>query len=231
MKRFLVPSMLMLMTLIIVGRAGVAFLHPAAVTAAIAGGAASKGEQADGVAASLADSVNVAGEMAAEGADSVLAIGDQLIPSAEAAASMAIAEEASAAPEERELLDSLRATREKLAAMEKSLAEREKEAAAAEKKAAERIAELESLETRIQDLLAEEEKIKSKKIKRLTAVYEGMKADKAAPVIAEMDLMTVVLMFSRMDEKQVGKILSNLPPEKAVVISQELTKKISQVGP
>ena len=69
------------------------------------------------------------------------------------------------------------------------------------------------------------------KIKRLTAVYEGMKAESAAPVISQMELSTVVKMFLRMDEKQVGKILSFLPPEKAVTISQALTKQISKVNP
>jgi len=113
--------------------------------------------------------------------------------------------------------------------MEKSLNEREKEAAAAESKAAERIEELEKLEARIQELLQQEESIKSKKIKRLTAVYEGMKAEKAAPVIAKMELATVVKMFLRMNEKQVGKILSFLPPDKAVTISQALTQQISKV--
>ncbi|PJC71423.1 MAG: hypothetical protein CO017_00105, partial [Zetaproteobacteria bacterium CG_4_8_14_3_um_filter_59_5] len=90
-------------------------------------------------------------------------------------------------------------------------------------------ADLEELEARIKDMLAQEQSINNKKIKRLTAVYEGMKADKAAPVLAQMDLQTVVQMFSRMDEKQVGKILSFLPPEKAVKISQALTERISEV--
>ena len=71
--------------------------------------------------------------------------------------------------------------------------------------------------------------IKNKKIKRLTAVYEGMKPDRAAPVISKMDLATVVRVFLLMDEKKVGKILSFLPPDKAVQISQALTRQISSV--
>ena len=78
-------------------------------------------------------------------------------------------------------------------------------------------------------MLAEEQSIKDKKIKRLTAVYEGMKAERAAPVIAQMDLSIVVKIFSRMSEKQVGKILSFLQPKQAVVISQALTERIASV--
>jgi flagellar motility protein MotE (MotC chaperone) len=219
MRRLLLPSLLILVTSIAVVKTGFSFMQRSEARLA-----ATEQEQ-------QSDTVVLMDSLAANGAATMQVLGDQLIPSAEAAASMTIAEESFSAPAERELLESLRATREKLAEMEKSLSEREKEAEAAERKAAERITELEQLETRIQDLLQQEESIKSKKIKRLTAVYEGMKAEKAAPVIAQMELVTVVKMFSRMNEKQVGKILSFLPPEKAVIISHALTKQISKVGP
>jgi len=130
---------------------------------------------------------------------------------------------------ERETLLALRKQRDELNARKKSIEERQKAVEEGEKKLSERIADLEELEARIKDMLAQEQSINTKKIKRLTAVYEGMKADKAAPVLAQMDLQTVVRMFSRMDEKQVGKILSFLPPEKAVAISQALTDRISEV--
>ncbi|MES0372103.1 MAG: hypothetical protein ABUK11_07460 [Mariprofundaceae bacterium] len=216
MKRLL-PSLLILVTCIVVAKVGLSFVQYSETQL-------SSNEK-------LQQPTGLMGGLAADGTATMLTLGDHLIPSAQAAASIAIAEESFNAPAERELLTSLRETRKKLAQMEKSLSEREKEAEEAESRAAKRIAQLEALETRIQDLLQQEESIKSKKIKRLTAVYEAMKADKAAPVIAQMKLSTVVKMFSRMDEKKVGKILSFLPPEKAVVISQALTKQISKVGP
>ncbi len=220
MRRLFLPSLLILITCVVAAKIGLPFIQQSAFYLS---SVEHEPEQAP-------SAVEVMGNLAVDSTATVLALGDQLIPSAEAAASMAIAEESFSAPAERELLESLRKTREKLTEMEKSLSEREKEAKIAENKAAKRITELENLETRIQDLLQQEESIKSKKIKRITAVYEGMKADKAAPVIAQMKLSTVVKMFSRMNEKQVGKILSFLPPEKAVTISQALTKQISNVG-
>lgn len=132
---------------------------------------------------------------------------------------------------ERESLLNLRKIKNQLDKRGKELDKREQIAVEMEKKAAEQIVNLEELETRIQDMLAQEKSINNKKIKRLTAVYEGMKADKAAPVIARMDLLTVVKMFSRMDEKKVGKILSFLSPELAVKISQALTQKIATLNP
>ncbi|MDQ6965708.1 MAG: hypothetical protein Q9M23_02155 [Mariprofundaceae bacterium] len=130
---------------------------------------------------------------------------------------------------ERETLLALRTQRDELNARQESIEERQKAIEEGEKKLSERIADLENLEARIKDMLAQEQSINTKKIKRLTAVYEGMKAVKAAPVLAQMDLQTVVRMFSRMDEKQVGKILSFLPPETAVTISQALTDRISEI--
>ncbi len=214
MRRVLIPSLLLLLTVVAVARIGLPLMK--------------QGSETESALSSVEAGVT---EVALNGETALLVgtLTDQLIPSAEAAASMAIAEESFTAPAERELLDSLRSTREKLTEMEDTLKEREEAARSVEKRAAERIAELEQLEARIQDLLQQEEGIKSKKIKRLTAVYEAMKPEKAAPVIAQMKLETVVKMFSRMEEKKVGKILSFLPPEKAVAISHALTKKISSI--
>jgi len=153
-------------------------------------------------------------------------LGQDWIPSAEAAASMPIAEESSSDANDMSDLNHLRQAREEIKQREKDLEERVLAVKDGEDRAVKRIAQLEELEARIQDLLQQENSINDKKIKRLTAVYEGMKAEKAAPVIAQMELSTVIKMFSRMNEKQVGKILSFLPPEQAVLISQALTERI-----
>jgi len=128
---------------------------------------------------------------------------------------------------EDKTLTSLRQYKSELEQRAKNLDQREQSLQQAEDKLKQRITELEQLEASIQQRLLDESKVKSKKIKRLTAVYEGMKADRAAAVIAKMELATVVKIFLIMDEKKVGKILSFLPPEKAVVISQALTHQIS----
>lgn len=155
--------------------------------------------------------------------------GNLWLPSAEAAANMPIDEEKQGQSKESQGASSLQAAREKMDVREKQLEERQVVAKDAEERASKRIEELTALETRIQDLLEQEKSINDKKIKRLTAVYEGMKAVKAAPVIAQMDMEIIVKMFSRMNEKQVGKILSFLPPKQAVTISEALTKRIGSL--
>jgi len=151
-----------------------------------------------------------------------------LIPSVQAAEGMKLSEEQSKKADGK---DMMAWNKQQLALdeREKALAEREGEIEAAEERAKAKIKQLQDLESRIQALLDEEGSIKDKKIKRLTAVYEGMKAEKAAPVIAQMELEIVVKLFSRMNEKQVGKILSFMPPAQAVVISQALTKRLGSI--
>ncbi|RME38061.1 MAG: hypothetical protein D6794_05970 [Deltaproteobacteria bacterium] len=140
-------------------------------------------------------------------------------------------DEAMVCETERKALLGLRDLKRQLEERKRQLDSREQAVAEMEKKAATRIQALEDMEARLQDMLAQEKSINDKKIKRLTAVYEGMKPDKAAPVIARMELPIVVRIFSRMDEKKVGKILSFLPPEQAVKISQALTRRIASLNP
>jgi len=151
-----------------------------------------------------------------------------IFPLAEAATAQASPEKSRFALED-ETLTGLREYKSKLDQRTKQLDQREKSIQDAENQVKQRITELEQLEASIQQRLNDESKIKSKKIKRLASVYEGMKPESAAPVIARMELPTVVKIFLLMDEKRVGKILSFLPPEKAVLISQALTRQISTV--
>ncbi|RMF45506.1 MAG: hypothetical protein D6751_07265 [Deltaproteobacteria bacterium] len=126
--------------------------------------------------------------------------------------------------------ETLVSLKQKMKAMEEQqhrLELREAEMKKAEARLSQRVEELRQLQASIQQSLEQEKKIKNKKIKRLTAVYEGMKPERAAPVLARLELPTVVKVFLLMDEKKVGKILSFMPAEKAVQISQALTRKVS----
>jgi len=132
-------------------------------------------------------------------------------------------------PVSDDMLQSFREQQDGLKDKQRQLDAREKSIHQAEEKLNVRITELEQLESSIQQRLLDEKNIKDKKIKRLTAVYEGMKPESAAPVLSQMELATVVRVFLLMDEKKVGKILSFMSPDKAVQISQALTSQISTV--
>ncbi len=156
-------------------------------------------------------------------------IRNALIPTAIAETAIANAAESLPTGKDAELLSSLRQRNKLLDEREKKLEERKKALEEMEKRAISRIEELKTMEASLRDMLKQEDSIKSKKIKRLTAVYESMKPNRAAAVIVGMDLETVIKVFLRMKEKKVGKILSFLPPKTAVVVSEALTRRISSL--
>jgi len=217
MNRRALPILLALLTVFIAGRIGISFMSH--------GDKALVLQQEN---ANISSEV-IGNKLKESNAKPLVLLGDLWLPSAEAAANMPIDEEKQRQSQQKQDAGSLQAAREKMAMREKKLEERQAVAKDAEDRARKRIEELTALEARIQDLLDQEKSVNDKKIKRLTAVYEGMKAVKAAPVIAQMDMTIIVKMFSRMNEKQVGKILSFLPPKQAVVISQALTKRIGSL--
>ncbi len=66
------------------------------------------------------------------------------------------------------------------------------------------------------------DEVESKNIKRLATVYGGMKPDKAALIIKEMDEGTAVKLLTMMDGKSSGKILESFEPSLAVKLSEKL---------
>ena len=62
----------------------------------------------------------------------------------------------------------------------------------------------------------------SKNIKKLASVYGGMKPEKAAMIIKEMDEETAVKLLTMMDGKSSGKILETFEPNLAVKLSEKL---------
>jgi len=62
----------------------------------------------------------------------------------------------------------------------------------------------------------------SKNIKKLATVYGGMKPEKAAMIIKEMDEETAVKLLTMMDGKISGRILESFEPNLAVKLSEKL---------
>ncbi len=62
----------------------------------------------------------------------------------------------------------------------------------------------------------------SKNIKKLAAVYSGMKPEKAAMIIKEMDEDTAVKLLTMMDGKSSGRILESVDLTLAVKLSERL---------
>ncbi len=124
--------------------------------------------------------------------------------------------------EECKILKGLASEKEKLAEEKKVLEATREEVNAAKVRAEAKIEELEKIEADIQALLDKLERGKNKKVKRLAAIYNGMKPEQTAKIIANMDMPSTVEILSNMDEKTVGKVLSFVSPALAMKISRAL---------
>jgi flagellar motility protein MotE (MotC chaperone) len=56
----------------------------------------------------------------------------------------------------------------------------------------------------------------------MTKIYEGMKAEEAAPILDKLDDATVKAILRPMKEKQIGAILAAMNRERAVVVTKLL---------
>jgi len=132
-------------------------------------------------------------------------------------------EEIDFSKEECKILKGLEPEKEKLAEEKKMLEATREEVNAAKVRTEAKIEELEKIEADIQALLDKLERGKNKKVKRLAAIYNGMKPEQTAKIIANMDMPSTVEILSNMDEKTVGKVLSFVSPALAMKISRALT--------
>lgn len=69
---------------------------------------------------------------------------------------------------------------------------------------------------------AQLDEVEAKNIKKLAAVYSGMKPEKAAMIIKEMDEETAVKLLTMMDGKSSAKILESVDLKLAVRLSERL---------
>jgi len=66
---------------------------------------------------------------------------------------------------------------------------------------------------------------KEKSARKLAKMYEAMKADKAAPILASLDLEIILEIMNRMKEKPAAKILSRMNAGLAAQISTRMSLK------
>ncbi|MBF0281268.1 MAG: hypothetical protein HQM07_01675 [Zetaproteobacteria bacterium] len=128
--------------------------------------------------------------------------------------------------EKAKLLQETQAYRDEMQARSRALDEREERIKQLEAELEKKLVTLQTLSQQVRDDLDKEDKIKQKKIKRMAGVFSSMNAQQAANIIASMSLDEVIPVLQRIDEMQVGKILGNMPVDKAVEISALMTQRM-----
>jgi flagellar motility protein MotE (MotC chaperone) len=125
---------------------------------------------------------------------------------------------------ERSLLLELRQRREELDARETVLAERESVLTAAQQKLSDRVAELVSLQQRLEALDADRKRQDDASWQGLVKLYETMKPRDAATIFNELSMSVLVQVMDRMKDAKAASILAAMNPEKARLVTQELAR-------
>lgn len=126
--------------------------------------------------------------------------------------------------EEKKLLEDLRARKKDLDARESSLDVREAALAAAEKRLDDRVAELKQLQDSLQQRQDQADQKNDANWQNLVAVYEAMKPQAAASILNNLDMPVVLQIFDRMQNRKAALILSDMDPDRARLVTVQLSK-------
>ena len=135
------------------------------------------------------------------------------------------AEPAPVSDGEKAVLLELRQRREQLDSREAGLVQRESVIAAAEQKLATRIAELQVLQKRLEELDAARRQREDASWQGLVKLYEAMKPRDAATIFDDLDMPVLLQVVDRMKEAKAAPILAAMHPDKA----RDLTSQLAQM--
>jgi len=122
------------------------------------------------------------------------------------------------------VLQSLSKRRIELERRQRELELRENLLKAAEKRVSARIAELKSIEKRIEKELSKQDDERMAQYMRLVKMYASMKPKQAAQIFNRLDLDVLTAMVKRMRPQSMGKIMAAMDPSAARRLTMELAK-------
>jgi flagellar motility protein MotE (MotC chaperone) len=126
---------------------------------------------------------------------------------------------------ELELLQKLSKRREELQTWEGNLQIKEQALSSTEKRIDDKIAQIESMQKAVSELLAEYNKIEDAKIGSLVKIYENMKPAEAARIFDELEMPILLLVIDRMKEKKSAPVLAAMNTMKAKQVTVELAEQ------
>jgi flagellar motility protein MotE (MotC chaperone) len=127
--------------------------------------------------------------------------------------------------EEIVLLQSLSQRREELDQRAREIDEREVLLKAAEQRIDQKIAELERLQAMIEGLLVKHDEQSDTQLQSLVKIYESMKPKDAARIFEELDMEVLLEVVERMKERKTAPILAEMNPERAKSLTLELAQR------
>jgi flagellar motility protein MotE (MotC chaperone) len=144
---------------------------------------------------------------------------------AEAKATAAAAPAPLGKPDLRGLLSSLERRQTELDARERELGSREERLSLYEKDVTAKVANLEEIEKRLSARAKAASQAVDAAAESLAKIYGAMKPEAAAPILDRLDDPTVLTIFRRMKEKQLGEILPLMTRDRAIALTQALAEQ------
>jgi flagellar motility protein MotE (MotC chaperone) len=126
---------------------------------------------------------------------------------------------------ERAVLEQLRARRGELDARDQAVAERETLLAAAEKRLQQRIAELSTVQQRLDATSRTLSEREEQGWRQMVKLYEGMKPRDAATIFDELEMPVLLQILERMGERKAAPVLAAMRPERARLLTTELARE------
>lgn len=125
------------------------------------------------------------------------------------------------------LLERIRTRSRELDRREGELATRERSVAALEEKAEARLVQLETLQTTLDQRLAQFVRDHGDRLEQLAKVYGRMPPKKAAPLVENLGRALAVNVVTRMKEKQIAALLGEMSPQFAVQLSRLVARPLA----
>ena len=127
--------------------------------------------------------------------------------------------------EELVLLQSLSQRREEIEQRAREIDQREILLKAAEQRIDQKIAELERLQASIEALLVQHDEQSEAQLQSLVRIYESMKPKEAARIFEELDMEVLLEVLERMKERKTAPILAQMDPRRAKAVTLELAQR------
>ncbi|MEQ1819670.1 MAG: hypothetical protein ABL871_13770 [Terricaulis sp.] len=136
-----------------------------------------------------------------------------------------LAEMAGLSQAEVQVLQALGTRRAELDARGEALGTQDGLMLAAEQRLNERLAELRTLETHVNDLLGQLDEAQEQRLRSLVDVYTRMRAKDAAAVFDGLDDDVLVQVASRMREANLAEVMGRMEPTRARALTQMLADR------
>lgn len=146
-------------------------------------------------------------------------------PAANQCAPPTLAEMAGLSASEVQVLQALSARREALDARGEQMQTQDALMLAAEQRLNERLAELRTLETTVNELLGNLDEEQERRVAGLVDVYQRMRAKDAAAVFDGLDDDVLVQVASRMRQANLAEVMGRMDPARARALTQMLADR------